>query len=434
MVQTRIQEMKQKLFNLQIFEFLVNVLLLVTTYIFTTEMIYEYLEGNTNFSVTEKPIDVEDIPTLTICLESKRIHGSKTEIMKYGKDFTIEAMNSTAYAWDPEDSAMVTLVEGLNEIALAGQRRQILLQQLVVYQNLPHVLRNCVRMVSRMEQSQLHFINYLEGSGLAIGAFTVTTSQNVFENIESTNLYVTSERNSYGATIGQWFDGKVKPFQLMKGALHSIKIPKMNRYEYLKHKCSSASFYQCLGKKLKKHRMCHYDGPSCSLISLPVKETPLCTNHSACVDYEALASAVHDCKNKTPCYTEEYLIEEVKEWSSSDPDQAKKQIMSWWGDAAAEVLENQMNKYIVWIDLMKEMSSNGRYNTAVQKYVHKEFLSWTGTGLVGNVGGQLGLWLGFSFTGFIAGVVNLAPKIMGFCQKIFLRTHHTIGSEALSSS
>ena len=74
-------------------------------------------------------------------------------------------------------------------------------------------------------------------------------------------------------------------------------------------------------------------------------------------------------------------------------------------------MKNQKTKYNIWIDFWIELSSNGRYNTAVQKYVHKEYLSWTGTGLVGNVGGQLGLWLGFSFTGFIAGVVNLAPKM-----------------------
>ena len=72
MFQTRLQEMKKKFFNLQVFEFLVNVLLLVTTYIFTSEMIYEYWEGNTNFSIREKSIQVEDIPTLTTCLELNR--------------------------------------------------------------------------------------------------------------------------------------------------------------------------------------------------------------------------------------------------------------------------------------------------------------------------------------------------------------------------
>ena len=88
MVQTRIQELKQKLFNLQVFEFLVNVLLLVTTYIFTTEVIYEYLEGNTNFSIIEKPIDVDDIPTFTLCLESKQ-----TQEFDWGNEHFLEYGN-----------------------------------------------------------------------------------------------------------------------------------------------------------------------------------------------------------------------------------------------------------------------------------------------------------------------------------------------------
>ena len=108
MVQTRIQELKQKLFNLQVFEFLVNVLLLVTTYIFTTEVIYEYLEGNTNFSIIEKPINVNDIPTFTLCLESKRMQEfdwGNEHFLKYGRDFTIQAMNSTDYPWKNENNS-----------------------------------------------------------------------------------------------------------------------------------------------------------------------------------------------------------------------------------------------------------------------------------------------------------------------------------------
>ena len=78
---------------------------------------------STNFSVTEKTLDVEDIPTLKICLNSKRIQGSE-EILKYGRDLTIQAMYSTGYPWEPEsNSTMITLAEGQNEIAFANHGR-----------------------------------------------------------------------------------------------------------------------------------------------------------------------------------------------------------------------------------------------------------------------------------------------------------------------
>ena len=36
-----------------------------------------------------------------------------------------------------------------------------------------------------------------------------------------------------------------------------------------------------------------------------------------------------------------------------------------------EVLKDQMHKYIIWIEFLKEASSNGCYITAVKKYVTK---------------------------------------------------------------
>ena len=49
----------------------------------------------------------------------------------------------------------------------------------------------------------------------------------------------------------------------------------------------------------------------------------------------------------------------------------------------------------------------GYYQDKVQKFVHKEYIVWTGICMVGNIGGQLGLWVGFSFTGLVAGILNL---------------------------
>ena len=60
-------------------EWILRTLLIIASFYFVFEMIGEFLEENTNFSVTKKTIDKEDFPTITICLIAK------TE-MKYGKD------------------------------------------------------------------------------------------------------------------------------------------------------------------------------------------------------------------------------------------------------------------------------------------------------------------------------------------------------------
>ena len=54
------------------------------------------------------------------------------------------------------------------------------------------------------------------------------------QKIKGVTLYLTSERNSYGAVYLRWFDGEAKPFNLKMGKYHNIQINKIRRYEYLK--------------------------------------------------------------------------------------------------------------------------------------------------------------------------------------------------------
>ena len=73
-----------------------------------------------------------------------------------------------------------------------------------------------------------------------------------------------------------------------------------------------------------------------------------------------------------------------------------------------ELLEEQMSKYYIWISLTSDKTKpRGYYSDKVQKIIHKEYLVWKSTGMVGNIGGQLGLWVGFSFMGIIGGILNL---------------------------
>ena len=88
-------------------------------------------------------------------------------------------------------------------------------------------------------------------------------------------------------------------------------------------------------------------------------------------------------------------------------------------DVVDNLMEKQMNKYLFWLYFSKEKVSNGLYTNEIQKYVHKEYLAWTGISLVGNVGGQLGLWVGFSFTGFLAGTLNVIPNAWNFLRHMW---------------
>ena len=54
-----------------------NMVLLAATSYFLWDMMKVYLEENTYFSVTSKPVTKIDLPTLTVCLKSKNENGTQ---------------------------------------------------------------------------------------------------------------------------------------------------------------------------------------------------------------------------------------------------------------------------------------------------------------------------------------------------------------------
>ena len=100
------------------------------------------------------------------------------------------------------------------------------------------------------------------------------------QKIKGVTLYLTSERNLYGAVYLRWLDGEAKPFNLKMGKYHNIHINEIRRYEYLKDKCKDTSFYRCLGSNLIHSLSCRLGDNPCGLESLPTKskylDYPIC--------------------------------------------------------------------------------------------------------------------------------------------------------------
>ena len=78
-----------------------------------------------------------------------------------------------------------------------------------------------------------------------------------------------------------------------------------------------------------------------------------------------------------------------------------------------EVLKDQMHKYIIWIEFLKEASQMDAILLQLKNTSQRIWKSW----------GQLGLWSVAWILGFIAGVVNLTPKIKDFTKKHFSREY-----------
>ena len=56
--------------------------------------------------------------------------------------------------------------------------------------------------------------------------------------------------------------------------------------------------------------------------------------------------------------------------------------------------------------------------------VYKEYLLWSVTALVGNVGGMLGMTMGFSFFGCIGIWLDVIPSILRLGKKLFSKARN----------
>ena len=219
---------------------------------------------------------------------------------------------------------------------------------------------------------------------------------------------MTSEKNSYGVTNERWFDGTVEypscdiwNFDDQNGGCE-INILEVTQYQNLPSACSHDSYYECLAKRFEtldtksfwqsKGFNCAFQ-EKCMPFLLPLRYTiPDCKNDTERVCSEdAIKTLVDNQENhcKKSCLVTEYKTEQTE----IKPDEKNTmKVRYWFGDGVP-------------------ISGYGHLDHLL-KYVKKEYLIISPMALVGNVGGILGLFVGFSFISAYESLMDAGCRII----------------------
>ena len=407
--------MKSNLFHKEnatkVFKTAIFMALLIATYFFANNAVREYYEGRSTFSVTTRPLTMEDMPTITVCFQASK-----------SVDFE-RSLKFRAYI--PFTESVLSLEYGNNEV----EGQHIYLRRLLVY---PAFEGHCVS-ISLNFQAEF-YSKVVAFQSFRDEYFMLSFIKMYFDHDNQANpvhniiplLYLTSEQNSYGAVINHWYDGNVDPFRLESGKLHFLRIPKTRIYEYLEGTCSHKSFFECVSSKLPDNRICHENGTPCAPYSLPGKEPlidfHMCQRKQSLECYEDFSKlSWPDCKMQKSCFVKEYsLKEEVVSQVDVFNTSASEQIWGINTKAMNEMLQERNSSFLFTLNYDHWDWQRGDRATKLKVEIHKEYLVWSASTMIGNVGGMMGMTIGFSFFGYIGYVLNFLPQVRRKLQTIIM--------------
>ena len=223
-------------------------------------------------------------------------------------------------------------------------------------------------------------------------------------------MLATSEQNSHGITQGKWFDGKMERCSDTRNPYWSswpnwryqyeLKVSEIVEVFNLDHICSRDSYYQCLAKRFRRFNFntapiyavkgskCNFDR-LCTPFSLPSNaedQIPVCTNEidKACYGHILMQLDSNQTKHcKKSCHVKQYAVKEYA--TGKENEDSKKLVINLSYD----------------IKLRRDVSESTWDLRALEpsKTVKTEYWIMSSLSFVGNVGGTLGMFVGFSFIG-----------------------------------
>ena len=315
----------------------------------------KFFSGKTSISQTEEIIT--ELPSITICFTKN--HSKSMIEYEYESDFKIvyKIMDTKLTLHE------IDLKEGKNS-PLADET--VYVEKMITSDNglcykLTSVLNNKY-MMKYSTQIHLYFSD-------SIAEKNMPTSLEIF---------VTSEKNSYGIVFDKWRNGKVFKTSVDKGMWKGMYLnPIQRNYMTTNSKCTYESFYECLGRMVQVSLK--GSSSQCSIFSLP-SLTVCKINKTNDVEQEfinMITSVFDQCFANKPCVTLEYSGEE----------------------ASYGKFHNQNSTFVFAYKFPSNLTT-----------FYEEYFVYDGITAIGSVGGTLGMCIGFSFASLITSLINIFQR------------------------
>ena len=236
-----------------------------------------------------------------------------------------------------------------------------------------------------------------------------------------THVTATSEENSYGITQGKWFDGKTDVGLIRRDgpwySINELVITKVDEIRNLDQTCTHDSYYQCLAKRFRDFNFktatnqvvngskCLFK-QLCMPFSMPIDNghtIPLCPNEIDQACYGHVIKTLQLDQNsycKLSCVIKEFEIKRdlSRLPGSKENKNGQELVIEVKFDTAPESVWN--------------LRSVDNFKTVKTEYLIISTLSF-----VGNVGGTMGMFVGFSFIGTSEWFLASTQTIWGWLKR-----------------
>ena len=380
---------------------LIYIGLLALSLKFCRQNFLDYKEGKTSYTITQEYIGFADLPTICFCLSSEYRHGEN-----FVASINVYSPNGY-YPFKPLPLVVDRSVSTIFDLEF----RLTLFQQI-------EATGQCYKISPQWKDNQRMNIDFTKfGLDLILNS-TSHATKNV--DSESVNIFVTSEKNSYGLAKRKWFDGNLNPnFKTWTGQM--IRIAQVNEFRHLYKECTNDSYYECLAKRMRtfdlRNLFCgnlSVCAPGISLPAIEGYEMPSCPNTPGSSNNEfgcsnaALNRLMTDqwkhCKKS--CIVKEFHLEIDSTFNLFQNEQYQKhyETKPFWA---------------VRFEFDSPMTSSDSRLMQPFKTVNEEYLIISQFTLIGNVGGTIGMFVGFSLMGTSEWVMTLVfPKMLKLMKSV----------------